>query len=108
MADNDNHVGFGPDGLIIKCEHFLDDKTIGHIDSDYTDMEAVEEWKEREEEGAECDSCPAYPACYKLKNCPISHSCSVSERDEIIAQNKRTILHELSVEKERKETKATQ
>lgn len=108
MADNDNHVGFGPDGLIIKCEHFLDDKTIGHIDSDYTDMKVVEEWKEREEEGAECDSCPAYPACYKLKNCPISHSCSVSERDEIIAQNKRTILHELSVEKERKETKATQ
>ena len=32
-----------------------------------------------------------------LKNCPISHACSGSERDEILSENKRTILHELIV-----------
>lgn len=97
MADNDNHIGFSPDGLLIKCEHYLDDKTIGHIDREGIDKDVVNEWKEREEDGVECDSCPAFPACYKLKNCPISHACSGSERDEILSENKRTILHELIV-----------
>ena len=47
MADNDNHIGFSPDGLLIKCEHYLDDKTIGHIDREGIDKDVVNEWKER-------------------------------------------------------------
>ena len=46
MADNDNHIGFSPDGLLIKCEHYLDDKTIGHIDREGMGEDVVNEWKE--------------------------------------------------------------
>ena len=94
MADNDRHRGFGPGGAIIKCEHYIYDKTIGSLYESEEDDEAREAWKEVLMPKDICMECPAYPSCYKLKNCPVSHICTESEKREILERDVRTILYE--------------
>ena len=109
MADNDAHRGISPIGDIIKCEHHIYDKIIGSIeirkglseacepqpagDFGYNeDDEMIREWKKPMESGEICDNCPAFPSCYRLKNCPVSHICSPGEKKQQLGKNESLIL----------------
>ncbi len=125
MADNDAHRGISPLGDIIKCEHHIYDKTIGKLENlpqekSLCDMPAdgscmasesqdncccykedpfmIKEWKTPMESGDICMDCPLFPTCYRLKNCPVSHICSPSEKQQQIRKNENLIIKKVSEE----------
>lgn len=91
MADSDNHRGISPDGNIMKCEHYIDDRIVGHLNSDEENQTMLDDWKTPMSDGEFCGDCEARPTCYRLKNCPVSHPCTFEEREQFLLRNQRTI-----------------
>ncbi|MBS4900660.1 MAG: 4Fe-4S cluster-binding domain-containing protein [Clostridiales bacterium] len=91
MADSDNHRGVSPDGNIMKCEHYIDDRIVGHLESNEEDKAMLDDWKKPMTDGEFCPDCPARPSCYRLENCPVSHPCTFDEREQLLLRNIRTM-----------------
>ena len=70
MADSAHSLVITPSGLIGKCEHFTEEKMIGSIFDDGFDPIALKKWSERYERQNECNICPLYPTCIRVKMCP--------------------------------------
>ncbi|MDO4466010.1 MAG: 4Fe-4S cluster-binding domain-containing protein [Bacillota bacterium] len=90
MADNDNAIVISPSGLLGKCEHYFEEKTVGTIEEGITDLERVKYWKETKEY-PKCVTCPLYPSCVSLAHCSIPGSCE----DEVVEFKKKEYVNML-------------
>lgn len=70
MADSDDSIVITPSGLIGKCEHFTNERMIGSIFNENFDPQTLKMWSERYERQKECNTCPHYPSCIRIKMCP--------------------------------------
>lgn len=68
MANDDASVLINPQGKLGKCEHYAFEHLIGDLDCGITNQEQVIYWKERETL-PNCQKCPFYPGCLRLKKC---------------------------------------
>ena len=93
MVDSEDAVMILPEGQLGLCEHYLDSRFIGHIDSDEWDQEVVRQSREYWEEIPECDTCANYPRCYRLKICDNTKFCFKELRENIIASVRNQMIH---------------
>lgn len=70
MADSGHSLVITPSGKIGKCEHFTEEKMIGSIFTEGFDPLMLNMWNERYDRQKECNSCPLYPTCIRIKMCP--------------------------------------
>ena len=94
MVDSEDAVMILPDGHLGLCEHYLDSRFIGHIDSDEWDQEEIRKSREYYEEIPECDTCAFYPRCYRLKICENLSACFKEVREDSIASVRYKMLRE--------------
>lgn len=66
MADSYNSVVIAPSGKIGRCEHFVDSDFIGDINSKFV----PNPWNEYRKPISKCSTCPCFPTCLRLENCP--------------------------------------
>lgn len=85
MVDSEDAVMILPEGELGLCEHYLDSRFIGHIDSDDWNQEEMKRAREYWEEIPECDTCAYYPRCYRLKICSNLDVCFKELREDLIA-----------------------
>lgn len=69
MADMDCAIMILPDGKLSKCDHFLDEKTVGNIYSGITNYDVVSEFKKVSTVCDECDECVYRLCCSNLDYC---------------------------------------
>ena len=82
LADSDGNFVIAPDGRLVKCEHYFDREIVGDVTHGVTDWAMLQSWKERTPKEEQCESCPIYPACIRLKKCPDEpQSCSALCRE---------------------------
>ena len=82
MADGWDQLLCSPDGTLGKCEHYIDKYSVGSLSDDVTNVEVLEEWKEKKYYPF-CDDCPVFATCIKLKKCPVDTlSCSLREMEK--------------------------
>jgi radical SAM protein with 4Fe4S-binding SPASM domain len=70
MADSSHSLVITPSGIIGKCEHFTEEKMIGSIFTEDIDSSVLKMWNERYDKQKECNLCPLYPTCIRIKMCP--------------------------------------
>lgn len=88
MADSHNSMLISPDGKIGNCEGFVDSKFYGDIST----TRAVTVWDEYLKY-TDCETCPCYPSCIRLKGCPNYDSvCHSHERRENLLNLKKQIV----------------
>ena len=93
MVDSEDAVMIVPDGRIGLCEHHLEDRFFGHIDSDEWDMDVLRQSREYCEEIPECDTCALYPVCYRPKICGLYDVCFKENRESKILAIQRQMLN---------------
>ena len=92
MVDSEDAVMIVPDGHIGLCEHHLEDRFFGHIDSDEWDQEVLSQSREYCEEIPECDTCALYPVCYRPKICGLYDVCFKENRESKMLTIQRQML----------------
>lgn len=77
MADNGCSAVILPDGSITLCEHQVSGETnIGSIFNDDVDNDMILDWQKKYHNEDNCTTCPCYPSCIRLKNCPnVNKNC---------------------------------
>lgn len=91
MADSDGSVLINPDGSFSKCEHNCGMENVGNLWQGVTNSEELLSWKERVW-FLECEGCPVYPACVKLKKCFSNKVCRQLMRENDIELYKRSMV----------------
>ena len=95
MVDSEDAVMILPEGQLGLCEHYLDSRFIGHIDSDDWDQEEIKRSREYCKETLECDTCACYPKCYRLKICSANPEVCFKEwREDQIASIRYKMLRD--------------
>lgn len=85
MADSDIAVIISPEGKLGKCEHYTNKYMVGSIYHNDIDMKMQNKWKEKYNISEECDSCPLYPQCIRIKMCPEEYNqCTLIQSDNKI------------------------
>lgn len=87
MADDDTFVLISPLGYLGKCEHFVDEKFFGHINSSNINTEAIDYWKQIRPATEECKQCICYPSCRHTLNCN-THKDGCNAFEKTLAENK--------------------
>ena len=93
MVDSEDALMIVPDGHLGLCEHHLEDRYFGHIDSEEWDQEVIRQSREYWEEIPECDTCALYPKCYRLKICGIEDMCFKENRERSVLLIKQQMLN---------------
>ncbi len=93
MADNPSAALILPNGELGHCEHFTDSEFSGHIDRPDRDRTMVESWTEPAASIPDCATCPCYPACIRLRKCPLS-GCSSWKRRLAEEELQRAVRYE--------------
>ena len=75
MVDSGEAVLIAPEGNLSLCDHYYHKYTIGHINTPNIDDEMVQMFKEQAPEIPECNYCPGYPDCFRLKVCAEGRIC---------------------------------
>ena len=92
MADNDQSEVILPDGRVGRCEHFSKKMITGHIRDDIRDRAVEAMWKAKLSV-PECENCPFYPQCTKLKECEWNkEGCPEIERNIRMQELKEQML----------------
>lgn len=95
MVDSEDAVMILPEGQLGLCEHYLDSRFIGHIDSDDWDQEEMKRAREYWEEISECNTCAYYPKCYRLKICSANPEVCFKEwREDLIASIRHQMIQD--------------
>lgn len=92
-VDGEESVMIVPDGHLGLCEHYIDSRFFGHIDSEEWDEEEIRKSREYCEEIPECDTCALYPTCNRLKICDDHIICFKEEREYLIFVIQQQMLH---------------
>lgn len=93
MVDSEDALMIVPDGHLGLCEHHLENRFFGHIDSDEWDTEVLKQSREYCEEIPECDTCALYPVCYRPKICGLYDICFKENRDSKILSIQEQMLN---------------
>ena len=91
MADFDGSVLINPLGGIGKCEHYVYDNLIGHINSEELDSGVIDSWKVHHH-WERCHACTLYPICNILEMCQAKRECSEIVQDNMYSQYKNWLL----------------
>ena len=77
MADNGCDAVILPDGGLALCEHHVSgEANFGSIFNDKIDDSIILDWQKKHTADDKCATCPCYPSCIRLKNCPnIQEKC---------------------------------
>ena len=94
MVDSKDAIMILPDGHLGLCEHHLDDAFFGHIDHDEWDAEVIRKSREYCDEIPECDTCPLYPKCFRLKICGEQDECFPEFREFWLTKERQRMLNE--------------
>lgn len=95
MADSGDSVVISPSGNVTLCEHHTDDEVVSHIDTAYSwDKAVADTWRDLVPEVPECENCPLYPECIKLKKCSNQELCYEQLRLSKLQRIKTAILAE--------------
>jgi len=105
MADSPNSLTVLPDGYFGKCEHYSDDHFVGHVDREELDHEALLAHKELRPELPECENCPFYPTCIRIKVCPNQEVCYPEDRKEKLYDLRKRMVNQYNIYKEKHENK---
>jgi len=105
MADNDGCIIIVPSGHIGKCEHYLEDSFIGHINQEDFDKEMVQVFKEVHEDLDICQDCADYPNCVRLKKCEGAAICFPEVKAEKVKEMQQAMLEVYERYKNRKQKK---
>lgn len=81
-----------PDGKLGWCEDYVDKKIISHIDSDTFDVDMINTFKERYDDLPECEICPLYPDCIRLKKCDIDTPWCTKQKRDVKIHKIRTVM----------------
>ena len=91
MADSEDQLLCSPDGILGKCEHYIDQYSVGSLKDGISNTSMLEWWKEKYEFD-ECHNCPLIAECVKLKNCPVNKPyCNEFEKEARINSYKRAM-----------------
>ena len=94
MVDSKDAIMILPDGHLGLCEHHLDDAFFGHIDSEEWDTDVIRKSREYCEEIPECETCPLYPKCFRLKICGEQDECFPEFREFWLIKEQQRMLNE--------------
>lgn len=82
MADHPTSLAVFSSGQLGKCEHYVEEKFVGHLDNgDVFDQEEVAAFRQLHPEIEECDNCPLYPDCIRLIRCASFYGCYPESRN---------------------------
>ena len=82
MVDSGEAVTINPDGSLGLCEHYIDEKSVGHIDNPAVkNYDVIKQWRNKVPYIDICNDCPLKPSCLKVYGCPDDIRCSISQRD---------------------------
>ena len=87
MADAGDTILISPSGDLGTCEHFVDSKFWGHIDSQNKDMEVLKSWRNYEPKIELCKDCPIYGDCIRPSECEEMKRCSANIKARNIKKN---------------------
>lgn len=93
MVDSEDAIMIVPDGHLGLCEHHLEDRFFGHVDSDEWDEEVIRQSREYCAEIPECDTCVLYPLCIRLKICGLNDICFKEDRESRIMSIQEKMLN---------------
>lgn len=93
-VDSEEAVMIVPDGHLGLCEHYIDSRFFGHIDSEEWNLEEIHQSREYREEIPECNTCALYPTCFRLKICDETEICHKEEREYKIHTIQQQMLNE--------------
>lgn len=93
MADSGNCAIILPDGELGLCEHYCSNNNkYGSIYENKINEENINKWKEKYPTHDKCYTCPYYPTCLKLVNCPNTYrDCLQAEKEYRIQDMKNKI-----------------
>lgn len=92
MADGDRSLAILPDGQFIKCKERYD-IPVGTIYQEKLDNSALQAFKETMPDIPECNTCPLYPSCIRLKLCVDLRVCYPSRRDSFVRDLQRSMMY---------------
>lgn len=93
MADSDDAITVLPNGMIGKCDNYINENTIGDVFSSKLNIQAITYWKEHSEYKELCYNCPIYPECILLLHCPTKHNvCSFHEQQFLLNMKKKSMI----------------
>lgn len=82
MADNHMSLTILPSGQFGKCEHYMEDHFVGHLDKGgLFDQEELAAYRQTHPDIEECDHCPIYPDCIRLIRCDSFYGCYPESRN---------------------------
>ena len=91
MADGEDQLLVYPNGIVGKCEHYLDRYSVGSLDEGVQSADTVAWWMEKNVLD-ECEKCPLLASCIKLKHCPVNDiSCTEEDRKNKISSYKKSM-----------------
>ena len=93
IADNDKCITILPSGNIGKCDLYLDDSFIGHVNKEEFDNDMINDYKVRQAETDTCPTCFYYPDCIHLNICRHHSNCFPEEREKILKTLKLSMLN---------------
>lgn len=94
IVDSGNAVMILPDGHLGLCEHYLESHFFGDIDNDDWNWDVIHQSREYCEELPECETCPYYPQCFRLKICTEHNACFKEWREDNIETIRQQMLDE--------------
>lgn len=101
MADNDAATTITPEGFLGCCEHYCDKGIWGSIYSETVDWNIIQQWKVKMPIESTCYTCPIYPVCVRLKQCPgLLDHCTKNDRALRKEKLFRSIIHAFELWKE--------
>ena len=94
MADSNDSIMILPDGYLGKCARYSDGNYVGHVYDSNLNEDLLSKFHELRNRLDECNSCPLYPKCFRLKMCDGSEMCFVEHKIKQINEIKRAVQNE--------------
>lgn len=88
MADSGDARTVLPNGELGLCEHYSENRFVGHICSEQSDAAVIKQFEQVRESEPACADCLCYPECIRLKECAEQTACF----PEIKAEKERAVL----------------
>ena len=82
MADSGISLTILPDGRLGLCEDYIEDNSVGRLEDEAPDADAVKRFRETRETTEDCAECFYYPECIRLKMCAEDKECFPELREE--------------------------
>lgn len=92
MADSGDSILISPQGDLGTCEHYVDSKFWGNINSSDKNMDILNSWRVYEPKMDLCENCPIYGDCIRPSECEEMKRCSLNIKERNIRKAKEGLL----------------